>query len=545
MQDKHSSRKRQNTKAQAKGAYRFDEQVSRWGNQIADIGIRATGYLLFALAVVLLIMNLACFAYLIFNTETVVYEWGISIPKILYCAGAIGLLYWLYHTDFLKRVPLSVLEKGLYIFIASASVLWIFMTYDIPKHDPQYLLEAAEEFLRDDYRHLTGADSYFQRYPYQLPFTFFVEQVYRITGPGRHMLIKLFNICCMIGIYRCMAKISYLFLSDEKDKKIAVLLLFTCWQPIFWTTFTYPLTPSLFCIFLSVSYFLTYLHSAQPGKISTLLFSGLCLGLAILLKSNMWISWIALGIVIFLVLCKQRNWKILLVPLVSVLLVTVGGAFINLHYESRSGIPIGKGTPGIVWIAMGLQESGRAPGWYNGFPPSIMKSENYDLDAVSEVAGESIKDSLRHFANHPKYMLEFFIKKEVSQWCEPTWECFFFSSAGREHEKPLNHLTNSVYNGTAHQGLLFLFHGFQIIWIFGFVCALFPVKGRKVAPESLILPLAILGGFLCHTFWEGKSQYIFPYYMMMLPCAIQGYSSFFSRIQEKAANMKQAPAVEK
>ena len=40
--------------------------------------------------------------------------------------------------------------------------------------------------------------------------------------------------------------------------------------------------------------------------------------------------------------------------------------------------------------------------------------------------------------------------------------------------------------------------------------------------EQLFLPLAVLGGFLFHTLWEAKSQYILPYFVCMLPCAAAG-----------------------
>ena len=40
--------------------------------------------------------------------------------------------------------------------------------------------------------------------------------------------------------------------------------------------------------------------------------------------------------------------------------------------------------------------------------------------------------------------------------------------------------------------------------------------------EQLFLPMAVLGGFLFHTLWEGKSQYILPYFICMLPCAAAG-----------------------
>lgn len=47
---------------------------------------------------------------------------------------------------------------------------------------------------------------------------------------------------------------------------------------------------------------------------------------------------------------------------------------------------------------------------------------------------------------------------------------------------------------------------------------------KDAAMEQLFLPLVILGGFLFHTLWEAKSQYIFPYFVCLLPWAAAGLS---------------------
>lgn len=34
--------------------------------------------------------------------------------------------------------------------------------------------------------------------------------------------------------------------------------------------------------------------------------------------------------------------------------------------------------------------------------------------------------------------------------------------------------------------------------------------------------MVIIGGFIFHTFWEAKSQYILPYFVLMLPLFVAG-----------------------
>ena len=40
--------------------------------------------------------------------------------------------------------------------------------------------------------------------------------------------------------------------------------------------------------------------------------------------------------------------------------------------------------------------------------------------------------------------------------------------------------------------------------------------------SKVILLLCVLGGFLFHILWEGKSQYLISYFPLMLPCAAVG-----------------------
>ena len=62
--------------------------------------------------------------------------------------------------------------------------------------------------------------------------------------------------------------------------------------------------------------------------------------------------------------------------------------------------------------------------------------------------------------------------------------------------------------------------------------------------EALFFPLVILGGFLFHTLWEAKSQYIFPYFVCMLPAAAMGLSEAAQSICRKTENRKKFQMVQ-
>ena len=42
--------------------------------------------------------------------------------------------------------------------------------------------------------------------------------------------------------------------------------------------------------------------------------------------------------------------------------------------------------------------------------------------------------------------------------------------------------------------------------------------------ESMVFLLTIIGGFFYHLFFEAKSQFIFPYFILMIPLAAIGFT---------------------
>lgn len=499
------------------------------GCRAADLCVTVLKWLLCLLFFGLLAMNLLCFSNLIDNAENVEYITGLPLLHLLYCAAVLAGAYALYRSTLLEKLDRKKLEKGLWIFVAVFCVIWIFMAYDITKYDSHTVVDAAEKFLRGDYSPLAAKSSYLQRYPYQLPFVFCVEQIYRITGPGRYMLLRLLNVCCLVGIYKCILKICDLILPGEAEKKMATLFLYGFWQPFFLSTFIYSLIPSMLCALWAVYQILVY---AQGGGGRNVIVSGVLLGLAIVLKSNAWINWIAFAIILALMIARGGKKQVAGTVLIAAVIATVGGGAANLYYQKQSGYPIESGTPKVLWLAMGLQEGDAAPGWYNGFPYNTLKSVDFDAQRAAEIGKAAVKDSLAGFVKQPAYAAKFFAKKEASLWCEPTYECIN-NSCHREREKPLGDLARSVYTGNAREVLLFHFRSYQLLSILGALLYCVQIKRGAVKVEHLIIPLTILGGFLFHTFMEAKSSYVFPYYTMMVPISSAGLLSLFSALKNR------------
>ena len=73
---------------------------------------------------------------------------------------------------------------------------------------------------------------------------------------------------------------------------------------------------------------------------------------------------------------------------------------------------------------------------------------------------------------------------------------------------------------------------FQQLIFFGMLLSLFELWRRRDM-ESSLLPLIILGGLLYHLLFEAKSQYVLPYFVLMIPMAAFGFGWFFYRIENR------------
>jgi len=58
---------------------------------------------------------------------------------------------------------------------------------------------------------------------------------------------------------------------------------------------------------------------------------------------------------------------------------------------------------------------------------------------------------------------------------------------------------------------------------------------KKRGAAALVLPVAVLGGFLYHMIFEAKSQYIYVYALYLVPLAGYGLSSLQDWLRSRSA----------
>ena len=243
---------------------------------------------------------------------------------------------------------------------------------------------------------------------------------------------------------------------------------------------------------------------------------------------------------------KNLNLKAL-AAIVIVIVCYLGNGLIISGVAAGFGMSTDNGMPRTVWIAMGMQPqtnpNSNNHGWYNGYPTS-WTPEDYDLDEISADAEQSIRDSIDSFVEDPAYAAEYFGKKFISEWTEPTYESMlasFWNSAGPGRavmsQRPMTVMQRSVYAGKAHTIIEVLLDCLQTLIA---VCAAFCLirNRRQLKVEQLAGVLVPLGIGILYLVWEAQSQYIMPAYLMMIPYAGLGLSAFADIVSRTLMTMR-------
>ncbi len=298
-----------------------------------------------------------------------------------------------------------------------------------------------------------------------------------------------------------------------------MLLCMGCVQIFLYTTFLYGITLGLA---LSLAAFLFLLLYFKKEKMIYALLAMFLMGEAILVKSNYSIFLIAIVIFLCYKALEFKKLKLAVFAIAFIVISRLMSCTLVSLYEFRSGMEISSGMPKTLYIAMGMQEGERAEGWFNNYNMGTFVNSGCDIVKCDEIAKEAIQESVQKFLNTPAYVLRFYTKKIVSQWNEPTYEALWIN---RHHKGEFSKIVQSIYDGKLYTFLYEYMNVYQsLVYIMVFVCVLIRRKSWKM--QQLVLLLVVLGGFFFHILWEAKSQYIYPYFVMLIPYAAVGMSEY-------------------
>ena len=498
--------------------------------KLADRTVSVIGLILFGALTLVSVFQTEYFA--ITYEEIPTTSWDIFPLVVIFCAAAVWLMNkacaLILREEDRRERNIRILLAAVMTLVCAFCIYWVFAAKVLPLGDQDSVSGAASDFLAGDYSLLT-LDSY-SRYlyihPHQLGLTALLELVYAIFGSGNYLAFELLNCIGASAVLYSGYRIVRLLSPDSP--RAVVYYLFTalmCFPLFFYVTFVYGEVPSIVFQTAAIWFFL---ESVKKKRIPYFILCCVCTALACLIRNNSLILLTAFALILLVRACGMRKIK----PVIGAALIVLcffGSRFcLCSYYEAVSGEEINEGAPMILYVAMGMQKDEGAAGWSNGYILHNYWGEaDFDYDLSVSIAKEDISASLAAFADDPAYALKFYAEKFVSQWNDPTYECFEMTHTNGSARGPV---ANSMYYGKLHTLMTGFMNGYQsLIYLGVFLCLLLRFR-RDRGLEDHVIAVAVIGGFLFSMLWEAKGRYILPYFVMMLPLAATGLSDIAGRL---------------
>ncbi len=454
-------------------------------------------------------------------SEVVSYHRDFPVIHLLFLAGICAAFTFCSAGGFKMR-------KGtLYGIFLAFMLLWVWMTRLYPKADQFIIMDRCKNIAGKNYQDFLPG-GYLYNQPHQIFLAYFSTMLYSIFGEKYVFVFQGLNCLAVLGIYEVLSKF-YRRLSAKCSGNLFLVLSFLFFPLLFYVTFVYGTLIGLFFALGAVENCITYL---EKGNVRHILSAVSLILLARLFKTNYLIFF--LGIVFVLlydfVLCgKKAHIAFVCGLLCSMVLCNYS---ITVFTEKLTGIHSKGGMPGELFVMMGLSERESGPGWWNGFHELVFMNMDFDVQESKKAAGKIIRELLEKIRKNPFYEAEFFLKKTLSQWSEPTYESLWIQQQ-RESAGKMAWVSDRLVKGGGRLSQIYILYCdlFQSFLYFGILLYVIFCH-KKISSGELFLPVIFIGGFLFHFFWEAKGQYTLPYCVALLPYGVCGYEKLAAKLQE-------------
>ena len=414
------------------------------------------------------------------------------------------------------------------IFILAGTVL-ILSTQMYPISDSSKILRIAEGMAEGHYEEFRRNEGYLWRYPDQLGIILLYYIVTLLAGEKNYIVLQFINLFAAAGSGLIAKQLAELIWGKHQGGwiGIGVELLYYIFAPfLLFTMYVYG-TILGFAFSLLAFYMELLLLKRRQWKY--VFGAALCIGLAVVFKTNSMVMMVAM--ILFLLydafMEKKKRFPIagILLILCFQIVFTQG---IQGFMSMKSGCEISEGMPKLAWVAMALQNGGSAPGAWNGRSVSMFEEAGYDYEKTNQLAMESIRNSIEGFKEDRSEALLWLGKKMAFQWNNPAFGVAQVLR-NRQGEITMSHAMKSLIYGRAYYQMAGIMDYLQTVILAG--CVSFFILEDKRRPRETLLPaVAFFGGFVFHMFWEAKSEYVLPYFLMLFPYSVRGIGLLVNRL---------------
>lgn len=285
-------------------------------------------------------------------------------------------------------------------FLAAAiGVYWVASSATYPQADQEIILNHARDFNAGDFWGLEDGQ-YLSIYPQQLGMVTFLRGFSALFGDKDYLAFQYFTALMLPCIVLSgMKVVRYMAKENIKAELYYIFFVLTCFPMYGYTPFVYGDLCSLEFGMLSVWLFLSCLEVFSVWK---LLGCGIFIGTAVLLRENVIILAIAMGIVVAIkFLCdSEKRWHALKIGIVLVLGVISFQASIKLVYMNVRDTKA-DAIPASTFIVMGLNDDYGHAGWDNWYSYNLFYECGKDAEDMTWRAVRDLKSYIDLYKNNP------------------------------------------------------------------------------------------------------------------------------------------------
>ena len=411
-----------------------------------------------------------------------------------------------------KRVHmLAILAAG---FAGIVSVKWAILHPYMPDHDQLQVVADAMDFIEGNYTDLKG---YLEIFPYQTSLVFLYKILLSIWD-NLEIIYVFHSFWIMVIVYFSYAVAEELF--ENSRVSLFSIILAALFVPMyFYVNYAYGDLCMASCGVLGIWFFVKFSKNLQTGFAIALLIT---MTISYMARTNSLIVMLAMGMAFIVSGMCHKKWKSLIMAVLVLLVPLMSQKTVINYYEHRANVEMLKGSPAILSVAMGMQDTYEGPGYYNAYNLTVYVNAEKDSDEAAEIGKKYILDRLDEMAHDLTYTQNFYKVKIWQQWNEPS---FGGEVSTNTFDGEINKLVENIYYGQG-QDWLRIFRNYYMFVLYASVlvtalCKMFRKKDDERIWENIVF-IIFIGGFLFSLLWESKSRYVMPYVVMLIPCGAYG-----------------------
>lgn len=464
--------------------------------------------------------------------------------------GVILICYAIYSMFGKKKVSLftdrnaKCILIGILVIQEVLGILLIFLLQLEPRGDQEMMLDIVSEFMTGNYNSVLPGQ-YLSANHQQFGWFWYSFLVTKIFGEYRDWALQLINLNALVVFEYYLSKVVYQIWQKRSMQIMTCILCVLFFPLMLFVTYEYGNLLGLACSLAAISNLISFLKQGSvrfgTGYVINIV-------LASLIKNNYLIFFIGTILIILLYcMAAHTEWKKIFVLVIACILYIFLNYACKAALEVKSDITIIDGIPSICYVDMGLQENEAHAGWYDSqYTWGIYCETHFNRENASRLAMNDLKERVEFWKQNPKDALNFFVRKNASQWNQPTFQGWWILQNRKTKNEWLPGIQKfmSIQCGKQLESIYNIVH----LLVFAMAVIYVMINGKRMTIYEWILPAIFIGGYMFHMVWEAKGQYTISYFVLLIPYAVAGMRKLFHNIdcikrEEKRFWVKKLPVL--